>query len=275
MAPANLSAPFKRPLAPPIRAELRSYRSEPRAETHPHLQLVLPCRGRLQMRVGDVEGYAGDDRYAIVPPGVDHAYFAAGPNRLIVVDLDEPLGARCGAVFVESTPATRAGAALLLAEARSGALDDPLVADALRSYVARALVGAGAPLAAPPMEKPALRRALAFIHASYALPIGLADIGTAAGASESALRRAFVAAFGLSPIRYVQQVRLKRARELLLATDDSIAAIASQTGFSDQSHLTRLFRREFGATPGRLRTDMAARSKQSPESCKTAERRRA
>jgi AraC family transcriptional regulator len=260
-------------LVPPIRAALRSYRSEPRSETHSHLQLVLPCRGRLHMRIGDVDGYAGDDRCAIVPRGVDHAYFADVPNRLIVVDLDEPIGVGCGAVFVESTPATRAAAALLLAEARRGGLDDPLVADALRSYVARSLLGAGASASGQAPDKPALRRALAFIHASYAQPIDLAAIGAAADASESTLRRAFVAAFGLSPVRYAQRIRLERAREMLLSTGDSISAIAVQTGFCDQSHLTRLFRREFGATPGRLRTEMAATSKCAPELCKTVESR--
>ncbi len=45
-------------------------------------------------------------------------------------------------------------------------------------------------------------------------------------------------------------MRVDRARELLVAGRDTLADIAAQTGFADQSHLTRHMRRRFGVTPG-------------------------
>ena len=58
---------------------------------------------------------------------------------------------------------------------------------------------------------------------------------------------------GRSPCQYVIQRRLKRAMELLLNTDDSLVKIAMECGFSDQSHLIRLFKRHMGMTPKSMR----------------------
>lgn len=44
--------------------------------------------------------------------------------------------------------------------------------------------------------------------------------------------------------------RLERARLLLEMRDADILNVASRLGFSDQAHLTRIFKREFGVTPG-------------------------
>ncbi len=49
--------------------------------------------------------------------------------------------------------------------------------------------------------------------------------------------------------------RVDEARSLLQHTNASIAAIALQTGFADQSHLTRTMRKRLGVTPGEVRTD--------------------
>jgi AraC family transcriptional regulator len=63
----------------------------------------------------------------------------------------------------------------------------------------------------------------------------------------------FRSSFGQSPHDYVREQRLRRARELLLCSDDGVSSIALQTGFADQSHLTRCFKRYFGLPPGELR----------------------
>jgi len=48
---------------------------------------------------------------------------------------------------------------------------------------------------------------------------------------------------------YLRRLRLERSREQLLSTNKTLAEIACGNGFSDQSHFTRLFKREFGQTP--------------------------
>lgn len=74
-----------------------------------------------------------------------------------------------------------------------------------------------------------------------------------AGLSESHFRHMFLQAMGTSPIRYVQQKRIERARELLASTNLPIAHLASECGFVSQSYLTTCFRGTYGMTPARFR----------------------
>ncbi len=69
--------------------------------------------------------------------------------------------------------------------------------------------------------------------------------------------RSFKEASGLGPQRYVMQRRLERAKTLMRRTNQPLAQIAQEAGFTDQSHLTSLFRREMGVTPGRFRAALA------------------
>ncbi len=81
--------------------------------------------------------------------------------------------------------------------------------------------------------------------------VSLADV---AGVSASYFSRLFRNRLGVAPHQYLLQRRLDRARTLLQNNRQSIAEIASVTGFSDQSHLTRHFKRQFGVTPQAVRS---------------------
>jgi AraC family transcriptional regulator len=69
--------------------------------------------------------------------------------------------------------------------------------------------------------------------------------------------RSFKQAAGVGPQRYVTQRQLERAKRLLRRTHQPLAWIAQEAGFADQSHLTAIFRREIGTTPGRFRAALA------------------
>jgi len=84
----------------------------------------------------------------------------------------------------------------------------------------------------------------------------LADVASAAGCSRFAAYRAFRGRFGLSPSEYQRQMRLRTARRAL-ASGTGIAAAAALSGFADQAHLTRWFRRCYGITPGAYRAACA------------------
>lgn len=80
-------------------------------------------------------------------------------------------------------------------------------------------------------------------------------LAEACGFSASQFTRLFRQTIGCSPYRYVQQLRLERARELVLASERELAAIADETGFASQSHMTTAFVRVFGRPPGTLRRE--------------------
>ena len=102
-----------------------------------------------------------------------------------------------------------------------------------------------------PMRRhwPAMSAAREFLHAHYAEPVSLTRLAAIAGLSCFYFLRLFRVTFGVTPHVYLALLRLERARELM-RTAAPIAQTAVASGFSDQSHLTRFFKRVYGITPG-------------------------
>lgn len=101
-------------------------------------------------------------------------------------------------------------------------------------------------------EPVAVRRCKEYLHAHQSGTPRLNDLAKAAGLSPYHLLRVFAHATGQTPHAYLTQLRVDRTKALL-PTSASLADIACECGFADQSHLTRLFRRQFGLTPGAYR----------------------
>jgi AraC-like DNA-binding protein len=87
------------------------------------------------------------------------------------------------------------------------------------------------------------------IDAHFTRGISIEELAALANRSPFSLIRGFTRAFGISPHAYITHRRVARAQELLLA-GRRISETAFEAGFSDQSHLTRFFRRVIGVPPG-------------------------
>ena len=83
-------------------------------------------------------------------------------------------------------------------------------------------------------------------------PPALADMAKMAGLSRYQLLRRFESVYGLPPHAWLLRQRAERARALI-RDGSSLADAAASSGFSDQSHMTRIFVRQFGFTPGAWR----------------------
>ena len=79
--------------------------------------------------------------------------------------------------------------------------------------------------------------------------VSLAELAAASGVGRFRLLRAFRRAYGLPPHAWQMQMRLARAQSAIAAGRPIVRA-ALEAGFADQAHLTRLFRRCLGYTPG-------------------------
>lgn len=89
-----------------------------------------------------------------------------------------------------------------------------------------------------------------YIAANYHKNISIDELAALAGLSRYYFIRAFRAEYGLPPHSYVNQLRLIEARKLL-ASGVRLAEVASISGFYDQSHLSRLFKKTYGVTPAK------------------------
>jgi AraC family transcriptional regulator len=103
------------------------------------------------------------------------------------------------------------------------------------------------------LSRPQLGRVLDFIHNTPYTDISLRSMASAAGLSPFHFSRMFKVATGLSPHQYVLRRRIDIGAEMLLSRADSIAAIALELGFADQSHFTMHFKRVHGIGPAGYR----------------------
>jgi AraC family transcriptional regulator len=176
--------------------------------------------------------------------------FGLDPARLTVPPLDgldlPPLRAAMGAVD---------------AELISGGGGGPLAAESLANVLAVQLIRH---LSAPrrpergrdgALPRAKLRVVVEYIEEHLDAGPSLDQLAAVARLSAYHFARQFKAATGLPPHQYVIARRVEQAKQLLQAgTDLSLAEVAADTGFSDQSQFSRHFKRLVGVTPGQFRT---------------------
>ena len=132
-------------------------------------------------------------------------------------------------------------------ETRGASLDvEEQLLDVFRHIVVRHAAMEGA---ADHEPSGVIARARAYIDENFSKPVKLADLSSLCDLSPFQLIRSFRRVAGMTPHAYLTQVRANRAREMLIG-GDGISTIAYRCGFSDQSHLTRTFKKIFGVTPG-------------------------
>lgn len=117
---------------------------------------------------------------------------------------------------------------------------------------------------APPPPDPAIQALCRFMEERFAQELTLDLLAGQIHVSKSWLLRAFTKQLGVSPYRYLQTVRLTRAKALL-EQGVPVAEAAIQSGFADQSHFTRFFRDFIGLTPGQYQRIFTEPSKGEQE----------
>ena len=100
------------------------------------------------------------------------------------------------------------------------------------------------------LEGSVLRRIRVYIDAHIGEHISLDDLARQAGISRFHFARQFRLTTGESPMGYLRRVRIERSKSILQSRETTIAEVAANLGFSDQSHFTRTFGRMVGVSPG-------------------------
>ena len=235
-------------------------------------------RHPITLEVREQHGY----RTVVLPPGV--GWFApagdsfslrvrgARPHAYVRMSIDplrfermasprEDAGApvELRRVFGIGGPQLQHLTSALAAEARAGTPTGLAFVDTLTTALAMQLVHkAGVTAAKAGSQPPARgglapvvrRRILALMDAQADRHLTLEVLAREAGLSLAHFARAFKESLGRAPHQHLMALRLERARRLLEAPAPSLSDVALRAGFADQAHFTRLFKREFGVTPG-------------------------
>ena len=173
--------------------------------------------------------------------------FGLDPGRMTVPPLDgldlPHLRSAMGAVDAELT----AGGA-------GGRLAAESLANVLAVHLIRHLLAPGRPPHGPDGALPRgrLRAVVEYIEEHLQAGLTLEQMAAVAHLSPYHFARQFKAATGLPPHQYVILRRVERAKQLLQGGNLSLAQVAAQAGFSDQSRFSHHFKRLVGVTPGQF-----------------------
>lgn len=96
----------------------------------------------------------------------------------------------------------------------------------------------------------AIQNAVVRMRESAEAPLDIPSLARELNVSYRWLRRAFAHHTGLSPHKYLLEIRLARARSLLAQSSLSVKEIAFRTGFEDEQYFCRFFHKKVGQTPG-------------------------
>lgn len=98
----------------------------------------------------------------------------------------------------------------------------------------------------PPRQ---LRRVIDYIEENCSRVVRLQELAELTGLSTTHFCAAFKASTGVPPHKWQMRARIERAKTLLVTSETTLATVAVTAGFSDQAHLTRVFRQVVGVTP--------------------------
>lgn len=103
-----------------------------------------------------------------------------------------------------------------------------------------------------------LRKSVDYIEQNCGRTIRLDELAQLTGLSQSYFCSAFRESTGMPPQQWQMKARVERAKNLLKDRETPLASVALRVGFADQAHLTRVFRKIVGTTPGAWRKEQIA-----------------
>ena len=105
----------------------------------------------------------------------------------------------------------------------------------------------------PAAARKLTQKAIKYVENNYALPISLEKVAQHLGITEVYFSRVFIKVTGLNFKTYLNKLRIEKAKNMILYSDDPIVEIASKCGFGSIRTFNRVFKTEKGISPTQLR----------------------
>ncbi|WP_049566693.1 AraC family transcriptional regulator [Streptomyces sp. SBT349] len=230
---------------------------------HEEFAIGVCTAGRERIRYRGADHVAGPGSIVVLEPGETHTGGSAGPEGYAYRVLYPPAALVAEGVgvpphFPEPIVGDPALATALARAHRAATAPDRLAAESglLHLLAVLAVRHAGARPVRPVPEAERVAHAVRDRLADQlCTPPTLAELAADLGLSRFQVLRAFRDSTGMPPYAWLAQHRVGRARALLDAGRRPAEAAAA-TGFADQAHLTRWFKRVLGVTPGAYRNSV-------------------
>ena len=139
---------------------------------------------------------------------------------------------------------------------------DPLAREVACHLFSRQLLARLTPASWDDRPPQHLQRAAELMQDDSASPLSLSQLSAVAGLTPSHFVRAFSQHYGMTPHAYLLDRRIRHARTLL-KQGQPLAEVALASGFADQAHFQRQFKRRVAATPGQYRTQLARQAERT------------
>ncbi len=139
---------------------------------------------------------------------------------------------------------------------------DPLAREVACHLFSRQLLARLTPASWDDRPPQHLQRAAELMQDDSTSPLSLAELSAVAGLTPSHFVRAFSHHYGMTPHAYLLDRRIRHARTLL-RQGQPLVEVALASGFADQAHFQRQFKRRVAATPGQYRTQLARQAERT------------
>jgi AraC family transcriptional regulator len=156
-------------------------------------------------------------------------------------------------------PETSSLVSLLLKECNTRGFHGRLYAESLAHAIAMRFVylvrgerPSGSPYRPGSSPQP-ITRVIERMHAEFTADLSLSTLAAESGYSRRHFLRIFEETTGYTPHRYLLHLRIKHATELLRKRSMPLVEVSAASGFSSQSHMSQVFRKLCGTTPGQMR----------------------
>jgi len=248
--------------------ELRRYGTVEETDLHDFHQIVLGLDGAMEMTVGGVGERIDCYSAWLIPAGAQHDYAGIGENRQLVLDLpaaslavperlfDAARAVRIDPALTQLVQQIAQRAVLAMppdtsADARARRFHWDASARLCAAFIAQTgIAGSTSFEAAAGLDFARIDR---WLRAHLAEPLRIADLAAHCGFGVRRFHQLFIEAFGETPHRYLQRLRLDTAVTLLADPRHTLIDVALDVGFGDQSAFTHAFTRRFGLAPGQWR----------------------
>jgi AraC-like DNA-binding protein len=225
--------------------ESRTYEQAPRTHSHSFGQLIIPLEGKLYIET-EINQLEIDRKHLyFLPPEHEHTYFARRNNKFLVMDIPENLLSpvylrKKEEIYIQVDKNWDAIRILLLQELKKVNFKNYAIIH-LFNYFSHLLFSEHLPLS------------IRYINEHFNEKLSIKELAAIENYSSRYYSEWFINITGMTLENYIQKLRLKEAKYLLMNSNLSILQIALQVGYKYQSSLNALFKKFEGKSPSYFR----------------------